>query len=93
MNFNTHISNFKLRIKHLRHLSWVTIRINTLQKFCRNALRVTVISKNINKIISYDLFTLRQIKMFPIKESTYMTRCRDKYDGFVKNCQNCFKQN
>lgn len=22
--------------------------------------------------------------MFPIKESTGMTRCRDKYDGFVK---------
>ena len=22
-----------------------------------------------------------------------MTRCRDKYDGLVKNCQNCFKQN
>ena len=39
------------------------------------------------------LFTLRQIKIFTIKESTYMTRCRDKYDGLQKNCQNCFKEN
>ena len=31
--------------------------------------------------------------MFPIKESTNMTRCRDKYDGLQKNCQNCFKEN